>query len=259
MEMHCFAQVLLGLQAATVYDWERLRLNIQEISNADPPPGFLDVPVLYLKGVFEQGTGNFRQALEIWEDERFFVHRGQATQRVGHAHAELAILASLNRLWILQHPSYQDHAQTIALVEVLKEDIQRVSDVELRTACSLVLASIQTGPPGGIQEQKRYLQQALNGGKLTGNQQCLSIALNIMRWYLFEDVIGEQALKSAKAGLAQAKKSGNLLWMSVAEGMLAKSYEMQGSMAEAQESMVNGTRLANAALARRSLKPDPAE
>ncbi|KAK4122120.1 hypothetical protein N657DRAFT_681933 [Parathielavia appendiculata] len=73
---------------------------------------------------------------------------------------------------------------------------------------------------------KRHIQQSLSGAQQTSKTQYLSMALNIMRARLFEYMVGEQAIKSAKAGSAPARKSGNVLWMSVVDGMLAQSFEM---------------------------------
>ncbi|KAG7121831.1 MAU2 chromatid cohesion factor like protein [Verticillium longisporum] len=105
-------------------------------------------------------------------------------------------------------------------------------DSEFRTAFSLV--QVTTQPDLEMNIVKQNIQSALNGAQRTNNTHCLAIALTIMRCRLFENVVGEQALKSAKAASQQARRSGNLLWMSVADGMLANSYEVQGQLAEAR-------------------------
>ena len=46
--------------------------------------------------------------------------------------------------------------------------------------------------------------------------------------------MGEQAEKSARAGLTLAKKGGDRLWWSVADGVLGDTLELQGKGAEAE-------------------------
>jgi len=54
--------------------------------------------------------------------------------------------------------------------------------------------------------------------------------------------------KSAMAASVQAKKSGNVLWQSVADGMLANCYEVQGKNSDAQQTMEQARLLSQKAL-----------
>ncbi len=245
-ELICYSQVLIGLQAATLSDWALVKKCLQTIQEAQPSPGFLDMMMLYLSGVFKQGTAKLAEALEIWKDPRFQLTRNSEAKASGNQ--VLSILAALNRLWIMQSSMHKNDAETAELMDLLRpvcEDKDN-PDVEIRTAYHLVFASVQVSGTASstIQDVKRHIQSALGGAQATMNTQFLSMALNIMRCRLFENVIGEQTVKSAKAGCTQAKKAGNVLWMSVAEGMLAQSYEMQGAMREAKAASESAVRLA---------------
>lgn len=250
-DLICYIQVLIGLQAATLSDWAKVKRCLESIKDLKPTSDSLDLIRLYLSGVCQQGTANLDEALRILANPRFDLElNGQTKAGPSSIKLQLSILATANRIWIMQAPSNRNDAKTAELTELLRPLCAESSDPELRTVFNLVLASMQTNPPTSINQIKRHIQQSLNGAQQTSNTQCLSIALNIMRCRLFENVVGEQALKSAKACSAQAKKSGNLLWMSVAEGMLAQSLEMQGAVTEAKSTKENGIRLANEALAR---------
>lgn len=250
-ELICYIQGLIGLQAATLSDWAKVKRCLEATKDANPASAVLGLIRLYLAGVYEQGTANLDDALRIFEGPQFDVELvGRTKAGTGNIQYQLSILATINRIWIMQAPSNRNEAKTAELTELLRPLCAESPDPEIRTAFNLVLASIQTTPPSSINQVKRYIQQSLNGAQQTSNTQCLSIALNIMRCRLFENVVGEQALKSARACSSQAKKSGNLLWMSVAEGMLAQSLETQGAVAEARSTKENGIRLANEALAR---------
>lgn len=211
----------------------------------------MDVLALYLEGVFYQGSAQLERAVEIWKDKTFEMDwSGTPKPGSSRIEMELSILAALNRIWIMQDPRQMDDAETQELIDLLRPICEDNPDQEIRTVYNLVLSSIQLNPPLSINQIKRHIQQSLSGAQQTSNTHHLSIALNIMRCRLFENVVGEQALKSAKAGSAQARKSGNVLWMSVADGMLAQSFEMQGALAEARKTRESGMRLANEAYAK---------
>jgi hypothetical protein len=224
---------------------------LETVEENEPQSDFLSVLTLYLEGVFYQGTASLDRATAIWKDKRFEMDwSGAPKPGSSRIETELSILAALNRLWIMQEPSQTDDAETAELVELLRPICEDNPDQEIRTVYNLVLSSIRTNPTLSINQVKRHIQASLSGAQQTSNTQHLSIALNIMRARLFENVVGEQALKSARAGSAQARKSGNVLWMSVADGMLAQSFEMQGALAEARATHEAGVRLANEAFAK---------
>jgi hypothetical protein len=250
-QLACYVNILIGLQAASLSDWSKVKRCLEITKDLSDSSDTLSLLQLYLSGVYEQGIANLDKALSIFQDRRFNLEVvTQPIARTTNITYELSVLAALNRIWIMQAPMNRNEAKTAELVESLRPLCEESSDIEIRTAFHLVLAAIQTEPALSINQVKRHIQQSLQGAQQTANTQCLSIALNIMRYRLFENVVGEQALKSARAGAAQAKKSGNLLWMSVADGMLAQSFEMQGILDEARATKENGIRLANEALAR---------
>lgn len=245
--------MLVGLQAATLSDWAKVKKCLALIEEVQPPAEFPDIMILYLKGVLLQGSAQLRDALEVWNDAKFDLDRNRGPKSgATHIEYELSILAALNRLWLMHDPGSRDEAAMAELVDQVRPFCEDNPDPEIRMAYHLVLASVALNPPRSlpIHQVKDHIQHALKCGKATKNIHCLSIALNIMRCRLFENVVGEQAVKSAKAGLTQAKKSGNLLWMSVAEGMFARSNEMRGALAEAEMAREAGVKLANAAFRR---------
>ena len=250
-ELTCYAHLLTGLQASTLSDWAKVKTCLQLAEENQPQSQFLGVLTLYLQGVLYQGTATLEKATAIWKDPRFEMDWSGAPKPTGsRIETELSILAALNRLWIMQEPAQADDAETAELVDLLRPICEDNPDQEIRTVFNLALSSMRMNPPLSINQVKRHIQQSLSGAQQTSNTQYLSIALNIMRCRLFENVVGEQALKSAKAGSAQARKSGNVLWMSVADGMLAQSFEMQGALAEAKATHEAGVRLANEAFAK---------
>ncbi|KAK4228253.1 MAU2 chromatid cohesion factor [Podospora fimiseda] len=246
-ELLCYSYILIGLEAASLSDWAKVRQCLDSINAAQPPTTSLETLTLYLEGVFLQGSAKLEKALGIWKDEKFAVDPSGALKNGNQLETELSILAALNRVWIFQDTSCRDDAETAELIDLLRPICEDNPDVEIRTAYNLVMAASTFHPPLSLPQLKRAIQGSMHGAQAMNNTQYLSMSLNIMRNKLFENVVGEQALKSAKAGAMQARKSGNLLWMSVADGMLAQSHEMQGQINEARMARMNGVRLANEA------------
>ncbi|KAJ9148325.1 Cohesin loading factor [Pleurostoma richardsiae] len=247
-----YIYILMGLHSASQADWPKVNDCVQKLENGlvnQPPKNPLDIIAFYLSGVLQQGTANLAAALHIFEDPVFEIRDSEAGPNE-KTPSDVALLAALNRLWIMQEPRQRNEWKIAETVEKVRRFCENHPDRDLRTAYNLTMATIQTNPPLLMQQVKQHIQASLSGSQATNNTHYLSIALNIMRCRLFDNVVGEQALKSAKAGAAQAKKSGNLLWMSVADGMLSQSYEMQGDMAQARATRESGTRFANEALAK---------
>lgn len=243
-ELQCYLQLLRGLHLATHSRWQEVSKCVEELEGVvrQPLEGIIGLFSCYLSGVYHQGTGNLEMAKSIYEGTLLNLENsldGNGIVQGGpnkHAEFEVRILSAFNRLWIMQHPEHRDDRQTNELIEQLRPLCTDHANLEIRTAWNLVLAATQTNPPLGMTAAKGHLATALNGAKTLGDVQTLSIALNLMRARLFQNIVGDQALKSAKAGASQARRAGNRLWMSVAEGMLAQSYEVQGQAAEAQSS-----------------------
>ncbi|OLN84904.1 MAU2 chromatid cohesion factor-like protein [Colletotrichum chlorophyti] len=243
-EIFCYLQVLTGLYFATHSQWSKVEQCVAQLQQAITPAvnEIFSLFSLYLSGVYHQGTGDLETALLLFEDERLSIDGGHgASGGRKPAKLEICVLAALNRIWILQDSSYRDEMTSTDLLDRLRPLCSEHQDPDIRTAFNLVQATAQTMPPPSMHQIKTSITNSLNGSKATGNTHCLAIALSIMRFRLFDNVVGEQALKSARAASTQAKRSGNLLWMSVADGMLADSFEVQALFADAEAARQTAT------------------
>ncbi|KAI6090904.1 cohesin loading factor-domain-containing protein [Hypoxylon rubiginosum] len=251
-EWMCYLYILQGLHLSTYTRWPEVKnclANLEEM--VKPPVG--NIVVLYSKyllGVYHQGTGDLRMANLIFSHQIFSLDNEENGRNGSRKVAELdvSLLATFNRIWIMQHPDYRDDRLTLELLEQLRPLCADHHNMEIRTAYNLVLAAVQTSPPIPMTAVKMHISTALSNAQFLGNVQTLSIALNLMRAKLFQDIVGDQALKSAKAASNQAKRSGNTLWMSVADGMLAQSYDVQGQSLDAQKAWEDATQYARQAV-----------
>lgn len=251
IEAQAYLTVLLGFVAASHCQWSTVKQLLQNLENLVSPSTQPTVRLLstYLKGVYHQGIGSLQAALDIFLDDRFKVQQ-QGNTGIKAGQQEVALLAGLNRLWIMQHPSCRNDQETRDLIEQLQPHCANHSNIDLRTAYHNVMAALVTEPPQQLNQQKQHIHAAMAGSKVTSNVLGAAVTLCIMRSRFFENVIGEQALKSARAAAKQAERSGNVLWQSVADGMLAQSYEVQGQREEAKQEWDKATEEARDAFAR---------
>lgn len=200
---------------------------------------------LYLSGIYHQGVGDLKTALEIFEDEKFdmTLYEGN-TCSASQVKRDYSILAALNTIWILQDPAQQDVRRNNALMEKITKPCQHHPSLDIQAAFHLAAATVNRSPPLPSIDVRSHLSRALKSTKLTLNMQFTCITLSIMCNRFFVSVVGEQAEKSALAASVQANRSGNPLWMSVADGMLAQVYELNGKQSEATQALDKARRKA---------------
>lgn len=251
METTCYLHILRGLHLATSTKWDEVKYCVTQLETLVTPTSGSTIVLysMYLAGVYHQGTGNLEAAINIYSHPSFSLiadeTRGKHRKPVEF---EVALLATFNLIWIMQDLHYRNDQRTQELLEQIRSLCTDHPNMEIRTAYNLVMAAIQTNPPISMTAVKTHISTALSNAKNLADVHTLSIALNLMRAKLFQSIVGDQALKSAKAASTQARRSGNTLWMSVADGMLSQSYEVQGAMLESQKVWNDATHFANQAL-----------
>jgi hypothetical protein len=251
----CYFYIYMAFCEAAIADWagahkriDKLRSTAKtfEVSLAGP----LGCLVLYLTGVYHQGVGDLDAALQIFQDDKFNLSPVRSPNPTSGDQVEhdISLLAALNTLWILQEDYRKDPTKNTTLVARLEPLCTNHSNKDIVTAFNLILATVNTNPPAPLYTIKSSLNAALSGAMSTANTQFLCITLNVMCARFFANVVGAQAEKSAMAASVQAKKSGNVLWRSVADGMLAQCYEVQGKQIEATATLEQAQKFAQIAL-----------
>ena len=172
---------------------------------------------IYLKGVSYQGVGEFDNALAYFQDDSLSIYTTPAKQPQRH----LALLAGMNRLWIMQHPSLQNDEATIELLNELDPLCKEHYSNEIRGAWSGVKATVVTNPPRQRNQRKEDAGTALNNSRASHNALAITISLVIARDLLYNNVLGDQALKCMQAAAQWANKSYNPVWQSVVDGIMA--------------------------------------
>ena len=244
-------------------DWGSARATLQEVDlighdlGATYPPE-INCVARYLEGTIYQGTGDLASAFSIFQSKAFTIPPTTNKTSRNDISRDTSLLAALNTILIIHPQSHPSHHLLQPLLAKITPFLQNntSSSPLLQSAHSLII-SILTGLPSDegsadafsetstpILRTKQYLGAALATARQIGNAQIISLSLALMTDRFFQGVVGGQAEKSAKASSAMARKSGNMLWTSVCDGMLAESLAIQGKRGEAEKSREDALRVA---------------
>lgn len=188
---------------------------------------------LYIRGMYHQGMGDLDIALQVFRDPKFDITTPSGPlSTVRQVEHDLSLLAALNTLWILQEPRHLDKDRNAEIIANLKDMCSNHHNEDLRAAFHVAAACIET-PRSGL-EIKSQLSNALIYAQKRQNVHFICITLVMMSSSFFTGVLGEQAEKSALSAAMQAKKTGNKLWIGVADGLLANCLQVNGKTTEAE-------------------------
>lgn len=242
-EIICYFRLYLAFCVATIGNWTATRRYLDQLkATADDFEVSFEGPLgcllLYLTGVYHQGVGDFEVALGIYRNPKFDLtaKRGTHLSSSDQLEHEIALMAALNTLSILQVPQHMDVNVNNAILNQLEPLCMSHSNRDIQTGFNVIKSIVKTGDETRLVEVKSHLRAALEGGRKTANTQFTCIALSVMCSRFFTGMIGPQAEKSAAAAAEQAKRNGNPIWRSVAEGMLSQTCDVNGKPQEAEES-----------------------
>jgi hypothetical protein len=244
-------------------DWEAARAALVEVHNIGHDLGTKYPPELncvarYLDGTIYQSTGDLATALSIFQSAIFAIPPATNKTSRNEVRRDTSLLAALNTILIIHPISHPSHHLLQPLLAKITPFLQNNTGRSplLQSAHSLVV-SILTGLSSNegnaptlsetstpILRTKQHLGTALATARQIGNAQIIALSLALMTDKFFRGVVGDQAEKSARASSAMARKSGNVLWTSVCDEMLAESLATQGKRVEAERAKEDALRVA---------------
>lgn len=252
----CYFHIYLAFCHAARTDWAKVGASLKALKSAISDRGIstegpLGHIINYLSGVYFQGTGDLDGALQVFESKEFSLRTSKSiVNSVDQMRQDLSLLAAMNALWIYQEPIRLDPSRNSRMIEQLEPLCKANRHEDFQLALNLLKATVKTNPHTPNIKVKNYLVDAMTTAKRTSNTQLLCITLNVMSHRFFTDIVGTQAEKSSRAASHQAKRSGNKLWMSVADGGLASCLEIQQQLPEATKARENAIDLARKALSK---------
>ena len=192
--------------------------------------------IQYLEGAICQGTGDTATALSIFSSPDFALETQRKGQLTG-VRRDLSILSALNAALIIHVPDHPQSSYLPELVASLEPFALQSQSYNIRAAFRFVRAVLFNVQPesGSLLKTKENLAAVLKDAKHTANSQLLCLTLNFMAEKFFRGVVSGQSLKSARSAVQFARKGQNDLWTSVADGLLAETFETQGQNEEASQ------------------------
>jgi hypothetical protein len=235
-------------------DWTNATSTVEEIfaiakGMASVLPAEIMCTAKYLEGAIHQGMGDLDTALRIFQSATFVLSpsvldtpskqkSGRSSMNQKHQQdstiRRICLLAAMNSILIVRHPSHPQHHLLQPLLATIEAFITSTTNKAIHASYSLVLSTVGDSSTT-ILKTKQHLGSALSIARLSGNAQVTALALILMSDKFFKGVVGEQAMKCAKAASHQARRSGDPLWLSVAQGMEAECLEIIGKTQDANE------------------------
>lgn len=203
--------------------------------------------VNYLRGAIQQGQGNLDQALKIWKSptlrlNNYLPKLSQDKTKVPRRHQDLdfetcrnlAILACMNRLFIIDDKSHPEHGDKDRTLAQLTDFVRGAEDRNISTAQMLVYSLLAQS---GIWGTKEGVLKALNAAKQISNQQIIALVLTVMQQAFFLGATHDNAKKCVDAVAVQARAWRNPTWLHVSQGIQAESLRFMGQFAESANKM----------------------
>lgn len=242
---NAFLQCMKGL-------WTAAKQPIRDASVLLKPhqhelPKSMSCALNYLNGAVHQGEGNLKRALQVWESPIFdldsFLHRPTSDQaRTPRRHEDLdtevcrnfAILACMNRLFIIDdesHPKHGDKANVIALLGHFAKSTQDSNISAAQMLVHTVLAQ------SGIWGTKEGILKAMDASKKVMNHQLIALVLMVMQQSFFVGATDQHGQKCVNACFIQTRSWGNPTWTHVMQGIQAESMRFMGQFDESSQKM----------------------
>ncbi|KAF8248864.1 hypothetical protein K440DRAFT_599777 [Wilcoxina mikolae CBS 423.85] len=198
-------------------DWDaalKAFTQLQEVSStlSLDPNSPLYHQIMYLQAVIHHGTNDLYTALNLYTT--IF-----NSLPVDH---ELSIIAKLNSILILR---LHDASQASSLLSSIERFCTSTKNDLLKAA----FITVKSTERGELVKTKNYLSHALRTAAAAGNVQLTFIVLNFMCHRFFAGVVSEQAEKSAKAAMQNAKKGRDTLWTYMGGQMYADCLGRKGN------------------------------
>lgn len=249
--------MLLGLLAASQCNWDAVQHLITVVDRVarDGLQGPLKAFYYYLKGSYCQGTGELDSALAYFKDDSLSLEDKQINSAVQQ---HLALLAGINRIWIMQRPEgerdwpFENHALTKDLMEELEPLCSNHYIAEIRIAWYLVCSTAVQEPPLARNTRKDFAHRGLSTSKTTDNVLSKVTSIVAAREILFTNVMGDQAVKAIQAARGMSNKCHSPLWQSVVSGIHADWSDAKNERETAQKFFSTGVEQAKAAFHRSS-------
>ncbi|KAK0273271.1 hypothetical protein LTR35_012343 [Friedmanniomyces endolithicus] len=192
------------------------------------------VLLVYIRAVMKHGDGDLESAEALYASGPLV---WDSNSKETSALRDMQAVACLNRIHILQHVGRRDEAEgMLALIEAFA-----VTNLNLSiTAGYYIVAMSAQGPQSPILKLKTELAPGIKAAKAASNTQQLCMIMSIMTNMFFTNIVGDQAIKAARASRTLARQCGSKLWQAVADSMYGQTLDLCGEPHDADVARIEG-------------------
>ncbi|KAL9053003.1 MAG: hypothetical protein Q9162_005059 [Coniocarpon cinnabarinum] len=265
-QMRCIIQYRLALAFCFRTDWSSAQSALQQAqataSCMKTASTHLASTAEYLQGVIYQGQGQLELALSKFRA----LHVGLDTANVTSLTFTtiISILAALNTILIIHHPSHPQHNFVSTLMEKLRRFFpapnpgdSNVTTIalqhpDLNSGFHLIMAILQQSRDSqtisdlkkdsvnkNILALKQVLQAAINNAQKANNPLLKTLCLCYMHHAFFGGIVDHQAERIAQGSVVQAGETGNQMWIDIATDKYNRVKSQQRPGPTQQQSRVN--------------------
>ncbi|KAF2865668.1 cohesin loading factor-domain-containing protein [Massariosphaeria phaeospora] len=177
----------------------------------------------YLSGILDQAAGSTDLALRAYSSPLFNLPDAGAHLDLK---TDISILAAMNRLLILRDPTHPSHYLTQVLFAQLAPLCTEHPNQYIAAAFGIMRAIINSD--NTINRQKTLIHGALTKAQATKNNQFMTLCLCYMASRFFQDQVGAQPIKSARAARSVSRQGRSSLWQAVAYGLCVNTFRRNG-------------------------------
>lgn len=228
-------------------DWQSSLKGLKKIQEdvlnlEDKPDESVLSLAVYLEALAKHGLGDMTTALTLYRSQTLSMNFDDQSSMPPGGVNPIKLLAALNSVLALRS-SGDDPAANMLLYNLQAYCVTGSLGTRNHHADkgieSIYFILKVTESPDELSENpilrmKKFLQSAVDAAKSTFNDQLLCVVVNMMTDIFFQNIVGDQAEKSCRAGKALAVKSQNPLWGAVANGMYTDLLERSGKKEEAE-------------------------
>lgn len=192
---------------------------------------YTNCSLLYLSGMCKQALGDEVGALQLYQSPELSVKPNP--HKTVTAVRDIQTLAALNSISIMRFHGHDPNTP-----EKLLADLGPYCETNHNKAIASawhILRAHDPDPSTSIIKVKQCIQAALRPAQATKNVRIMAIIMNTMTAQFFDGIMGKQALQSASAGKALARRSQDSLWVSVGDGIYRDALVRSGDTAGAAQ------------------------
>ncbi|KAK1077667.1 hypothetical protein LTR33_007892, partial [Friedmanniomyces endolithicus] len=190
--------------------------------------------LVYIRAVIKHGDGDLEGAEALYASAALV---WDSKSKETSALRDMQAVAYLNRIHILQHIGRREEAEgMLTLIETFAVANPNLSI----TAGYYIVAMSAQGPQSSIIKLKTELAPGLKAAKAASNTQQLCMIMSIMTNMFFTNIVGDQAIKAARASRTLARQCGSKLWQAVADSMYGQTLDLCGEPRDADVARIEG-------------------